>query len=75
MSKCYGTLISDKGRSTKTGNECMRASAQTWHGSLIAVARELKSGTVFEIEIADISDTHGEIIFSGTLDELKEKLS
>ena len=73
MSTYYGqvigsaeTVASRRGTS-KSG---IRASAQSWDGSVIVVMRK---GRV-EIEISNGSDAYGYTEFSGTIDELKTAL-
>lgn len=76
MSKFYGQVISDKNTTaaTRCGNRSIRAAAQTWDGSVIVVARQIKDRTVFEIEVDEGSDAYGKCIFEGSLEELIAKL-
>ena len=80
MSKFYGQVGEGGGArsfATRCGHQNIRAAAQTWEGSLIAIARKSRDGEIyFEIEInADDSSNYGKTIFSGSLDELAQKLS
>ena len=53
----------------------IRASAQSWDGSVIVTARDGKDGApVFGIEVSDLSELYGEKLFSGSLDELRKRL-
>lgn len=80
MSKYYGeTFGYNRNGSGSVASRCghtgIRSAAQSYDGSLIALAIDNKDGdTIFELEIADDSSIFGETIFSGTLEELKERL-
>lgn len=79
MSKYYGQVIGAAETSAgRRGYHDIRASAQTWNGSIIAVAKDKSYGqeeVEFIIEISDDSSAFGKEYFIGTLDELKERLS
>ena len=52
------------------------AAARSWNGSLITYVHDGDGDEpIFDIEIAKGSSTYGSRVFSGTLSELKEKLS
>ena len=75
MAAFYGQ-VSGSGSTTasRTGTKRtgIRASAQTWDGSVIVTAREGKDGApVFGIEVSGLYELYGEKIFSGSLDELR----
>ena len=78
MSKYYGSTYAINGTTTVAGRrgfKGIRSAAQTWDGSIIAIARDQQDGTtVFEIELSDESSLYGKTVFSGTLEELKSKL-
>lgn len=80
MSSLYGSLKGARKAVTRTGskNSGMKASLQSWEGSLISYMDYDSEGKKLQITLglaggsSSISD---EIIFSGTLEELKNKLS
>lgn len=78
MAQFYGQVSGSAATTaSRTGSKRsgIRASAQTWRGSLIAAACEGTDGEpVFFIEIADGSALYGRTVFSGSLDELRERL-
>lgn len=76
MANLYGEVISDRATSTasRCGTRSIRAAAQSWEGSLIAIARHINGKTTFELEVNEGSSAHGDRIFKGTLDQLIEKL-
>lgn len=78
MSKLYGSLQGCRQEVTKCGskNSGMRASVQSWDGSLI-VYMDLDDNDkpIVELRIADGSSScGGDIVFRGSLEELKERL-
>lgn len=80
MSKYYGSCYAINGNTTvagRRGYEGIRSAAQTWEGSLIAIAKDKtykSEETIFELEVSDDSSMYGETIFTGTLEELKARL-
>lgn len=78
MSKLYGTLQGNRGEVTKCGSaqSGLRVSAQSWNGSLITYMGLNKDDTpVVTLRIAEGSSSYGgDVVFVGTLDELKAKL-
>lgn len=79
MSKYYGSTVAidgNTGVATRRGFKGIRSAAQTFDGSLIAVARDNKDGkTIFEIEINKYdSNLYGKTMFSGTLKDLEKIL-
>ena len=80
MSRFYGTVRevgSDRTAGTRCGHKNIAASAQTYEGSLIAIAETNRDGdTVFRLEVdEEDSAMRGREIFAGTLQELISKLS
>ena len=59
MSKYYGTLSSDKGDSTRAGHRYMRATAQSWEGSVGVRLSENENG---EMEV-DITASSGSVAY------------
>ncbi len=77
MSKLYGSLKGNGIEVTRGGtkNSGMRASVQSWNGSLCTfMDLDDDDKPVVEIQIADGSAVFGKTFFRGTLEELKEKL-
>lgn len=76
MAKFYGQV--SNGVSTtasRVGHQGIRASAQSYDGSVITSLRYDDEGKLMvHIEIADSSSMYGDTVFRGTLEELKEKL-
>ena len=78
MAKYYGTVKGNRGAATRIGSSSsgLMTSAQSWNGSLITYVHDGKgSEPVFDIEISEGSSVYGSRVFSGTLRELKERLS
>lgn len=78
MSKLYGSLQGNRGEVTKCGskNSGMRASVQSWDGSLI-VYMDLDDNDkpIITLKTSEGSSGYGnETIFRGSLEELKERL-
>lgn len=78
MAKLYGSLQGCRGEATKTGSQAsgIRASVQSWNGSLICYMDLNQNGepTITLKTSAGSSNYGSETIFTGTLEELKEKL-
>lgn len=78
MSKLYGSLQGCRGEATRCGskNSGMRASVQSWNGSLISyMDLDDNDKPVITLKTSDGSSCIGyETIFSGSLEELKAKL-
>lgn len=78
MSKYYGETFgyNSKGSgsvASRCGHTGIRSAAQSWDGSVIAVIKSDREGNpIFEIEMADDSSIYGDLVFSGTFEELKE---
>lgn len=66
ISKVYGTLTTDKGVSTRTGNKFVKASAQSWDGS---VSVEINNGAV-RILVGMGSSNGGRELLSVPLEKL-----
>lgn len=79
MSKFYGTLIGQaKTEATRRGSEKsgIRASVQSWDGSLVSSLRYNQEGKlIIDLSWNQDSSCYGnERLFSGTIEELREKL-
>ena len=78
MSKFYGTVSGQaKTEATRRGSDCIRVSAQSWDGSLITRMHYGHEGQLLvDLSVYDGSSScYGTTIFSGTLDELKARLT
>lgn len=78
MSALYGSLQGCRGEATRTGskNSGMRASVQSWNGSLVSyMDLDENDKPVITLKTSDGSSCIGfETIFRGSLEELKAKL-
>jgi hypothetical protein len=78
MSAFYGMVRGNRGAATRGGskNSGYKATCQSWDGSVIVnMSYDNEDKLKVRLEVADSSSTYGDVIFSGTLQELKEKLS
>lgn len=66
MSQFYGTLESDKGVTTRAGYRYIRASAQSWEGSVTVELHE----NMVSIDVQKGSGTGGRRVLSMTLEKL-----
>jgi hypothetical protein len=78
MSALYGSLQGCRGEATRTAskNSCIRASVQSWNGSLVSyMDLDENDKPVITLKTSEGSSGYGsEIIFRGSLEELKAKL-
>lgn len=78
MARFYGTLDDPgcaRGIATKCGYTCMKASAQSYDGSVITkVYYDEDDRLCVRIELDDGSAKSGDLYFKGTFEQLKEKL-
>ena len=77
MSKYYGQVKGMSGTvASRRGSERsgIKASVQSYNGSVIIRMNSLNGKDMVEIETADGSEFSGKSIFYGTIDELKQKL-
>ena len=78
MSRYYGTLKGNKGVATRQGTSSsgLKVSAQSWNGSLITYIHDGPDDgePIFDLMVSTGSESVGHTIFSGTLDELIERL-
>lgn len=71
MSKFYGTLQGARGEATRQGHSSIRASAQSWDGSIIVELSELDGETMYEIRVGKGSTAYGDkTIAQGKLSDL-----
>ena len=78
MSALYGSLQGCRGETTRTGskNSGIRASVQSWNGSLVSyMDLDENEKPVITLKTSERSSGYGEeVIFRGSLEELKAKL-
>jgi hypothetical protein len=78
MSALYGSLQGCRGEATRTAskNSGIRASVQSWNGSLVSyMDLDENDKPVITLKTSEGSSGYGsEIIFRGSLEELKAKL-
>ena len=73
----YGLVRGNRGAATRGGskNSGFKATAQSFDGSIISYLDYDNEGKLkVRLEIADGSSSYGDIVFNGTLDELRKKL-
>jgi len=78
MSAFYGMVRGNRGAATRGGskNSGYKATCQSWDGSVIVTMDyDQEDKLKVRLEVADGSSTYGDIVFSGTLQELKDKLT
>jgi len=78
MSAFYGMVRGNRGAATRGGskNSGYKATCQSWDGSVIvSMDYDSEDKLKVRLEISDSSNTYGDTVFSGTLQELKEKLT
>ena len=78
MATFYGTIQGHRTQATRTGtkNSGIRASVQSWRGSIITELFENDGQLFIRVELAKgASMCSGSTIFSGTLEEFEKKLN
>ena len=81
MAAFYGTVKGNRGEASRTGSKDsgIETTAQSYDGSVnVRLCYGWSAYTdplMVEIRIAEGSSAHGECVFSGTIDELREKLT
>lgn len=77
MAAFYGTVKGNRGEASRTGGKDtgISTTAQSFDGSVNVWMRYLNGELVVDIDIASGSSGHGERVFTGTVDELRAKLS
>ena len=79
MSRLYGSLQGCRGEVTRTAskNSGIRASVQSWNGSLVSYMDLDENGKpVITLKTSEGSSGYGsETVFRGSLEELKAKLN
>lgn len=77
MSKFYGSIQGNRGVATRGGSSSsgIKSSVQSWNGSVINELSYNSNGELcIRVEVAEGSSRYGSLIFSGTVEEFKEKL-
>lgn len=77
MSKFYGQVQGmGKTNATRRGGRDIKVSAQSWDGSVITrLYYDDNDELIIDIELSDCSSFYGQTHFSGTMEELKNKLA
>jgi hypothetical protein len=75
MARFYGTLSSNKGKDkTKTGSSWVRATAQSWDGSVSVRLEQVGLETVVEVRISHNSTSSPDaLLFKASLTDLQLK--
>ena len=75
MSKFYGTIQGERSAATRTGHRSIKASAQSWDGSITTeLTYDSNKLMVRILAEKDCSTTGGQIVFYGTYEEYINKL-
>lgn len=77
MAAFYGTVKGNRGEVSRTSGKDtgISTTAQSYDGSVNVWMRYRDGGLLVDISIANGSSGHGERVFTGTVDELRAKLS
>lgn len=77
MAATYGTVKSYRGKASLMSNRStgIHTTAQSYDGSVNVWLRYFKGELLVGIDIADGSSTDGKNVFTGTIDELRAKLT
>ena len=76
MSKFYGMVQGDRGAATRGGHTTIRASAQSYDGSVIIELTYNEEGKLMvDVSVAPDSTFLGRRIFYGTFEEYVNKLT
>ena len=77
MARFYGQVEGQaETRGTRRGNDCIKASVQSWNGSVIVdMNYSTNDKLMIRIQLSDDSDFYGTTYFIGTFEELKKRLS
>lgn len=74
MSKLYGFIQGNRGAATRCGSSLMKASVQSYDGSVITYMSYDKDQLMVEVCVSNESSSYGRRIFYGTFDEFISKL-
>ena len=81
MSKLYGSIQGCRGAATRCGSSLMKASVQSYDGSVITYmsyepdkANPKEEKLMVEVCVSDCSSSYGSRIFDGTFEEFVNKL-
>lgn len=77
MSKFYGMVRGNRGAATRGGsaNSGFKSTAQSHDGSVITcLDYDQNNNLKVRIELSDYTSTYGDVVFSGTFEELKESM-
>ena len=74
MSKFYGQVQSSKTAATRTGHHSIKASVQSYSGSVITELTYEEDKLMVRVSTDSGSSAHGSTIFYGTFEEFEKKL-
>ena len=75
MSKFYGSVVGNRGEATRGGSSRIKASAQSYNGSVITELTYNDDTLMVRISTDKGSSSLGSLIFYGTFDEFVNKLT
>jgi hypothetical protein len=74
MARFYGSLVGNRGEATRCGHSRIKASCQSWNGSIVTEMTYVDDKLMVSVSTGDGSTSIGRQIFYGTFDEYVEKL-
>ena len=75
MAKFYGSVVGNRGEATRCGHSRIKASAQSWNGSIVTeLTYDEKNNLMVSICAGEGSTSLGSQIFYGTFEEYIAKL-
>lgn len=74
MAKFYGQVVGERQAATRTGHRRIKASAQSWDGSVSTELTYENDNLMVAIQVASGSSAYGQQIFYGTFEEFINKL-
>lgn len=77
MAKFYGSIQGNRGAATRMGHSGIKASVQSWDGSVITeLSYNDKGQLLVDVSVAkDESSAYGQRVFLGTIDEFIKKIT
>lgn len=76
MSKFYGSVVGNTGVATRggTAKSGIKTSNQSYNGSIITTMYEDDGNLMIRIDYSPESSSHGNTVFTGTIEEYLKKL-
>ena len=75
MARFYGRVQGNRGEATRCGNDHIKASVQSWNGSVITELTYNDNGDLMvDVSVSSGSSAYGQRIFYGTYEEYVNKL-